>query len=180
MTTSPSPASISPSPSHGAFPSSLPRWRQFLSTLNWRRDPGYEQRIWQYEQRRIHYEQSEIEHEQRMMRHEQRMKQLENEIQQLDRENARLENLLSCVDRLCFPPESSSTPPPAIESDCEPSAVDGGAGMGGGGRILMRRCLRRSCDLPAAFLTIQSCLLSLDALTGADAPPSPAPSPSAP
>jgi len=55
------------------------------------------------------------------MLHEQRMKQLENEIQQLDRENARLENLLSCVDRLCFPPESSSTPPPAIESDCEPS-----------------------------------------------------------
>ncbi|MEB3266273.1 MAG: hypothetical protein VKN13_06640 [Cyanobacteriota bacterium] len=100
MTTSPSPASISPSPSNGAFPSSLPRWRQFLSMLNWRRDPAYEQR---------------------RIQHEQRMKQLEKEIEQLDRENARLETLLSCVDRLCFPPEFNSIPPPAIESDCESS-----------------------------------------------------------
>jgi len=61
--------------------------------LNWRRDPGYEQR----------------------------MKQLALETEQLDRENARLENLLSCVDRLCFPPESNSTPPPTIESDCDSS-----------------------------------------------------------
>jgi hypothetical protein len=82
--------------------------------LNWRCDPAYEQRIWQYEQH-------EMEHEQRRMLHEQRMKQLENDIQQLDLENARLENLLPCVDRLCFPPESNSTPPPAIESDCESS-----------------------------------------------------------
>ena len=72
--------------------------------LNWRRDPGYEQRMLNYEQRRI--------------QHEQRMKQLKNEIEQLDRENAKLENLLSCVDRLCFPPASNSTPPPTIESDC--------------------------------------------------------------
>ena len=31
--------------------SSLPRWRLWLSTLNWRRDPGYEQRMMQHEQR---------------------------------------------------------------------------------------------------------------------------------
>ena len=56
MTTSHSPAAASPSSSNGEYLSSLPRWRQFLSdlyntvrhldaTLNWRRDPGYEQRI---------------------------------------------------------------------------------------------------------------------------------------
>jgi len=37
-----------------------------LSTLNWRRDPGYEQRMLQFEQRK--------------MRHELRMRQLESEI----------------------------------------------------------------------------------------------------
>lgn len=47
--------------------------------------------------------------------------QIENEIEQLDRENARLETLISCVDRLCFPPESSSTPVPPTGSDCGPS-----------------------------------------------------------
>ena len=72
--------------------------------LNWRRDPGYEHR--------------KMLHEHRKMLHEQRMKQLESEIQQLDRENAKLESLLSCVDRLCFPHVSSSNPPPATESDC--------------------------------------------------------------
>ena len=82
-----------------------------MSMLNWRRDPAYEQRIWQYEQH-------EMQHK---MLHEQRMKQLEKEIEQLDRENARLETLLSCVDRLCFPRESSSIPQPSTKSDCEPS-----------------------------------------------------------
>ncbi|MFM9110062.1 MAG: hypothetical protein ACKOPN_05620 [Prochlorococcaceae cyanobacterium] len=69
-----------------------------MSMLNWRRDPDYKRRMKQLE--------SEIQ-------------QIEKEIEQLDREDARLETLLSCVDRLCFPPESNSTPPPAIESDCE-------------------------------------------------------------
>jgi len=42
---SPRPAAGAPSlsPSNGASPSSLPRWRSFLSMLNWRRDPDYEQ-----------------------------------------------------------------------------------------------------------------------------------------
>ncbi|MFN9530849.1 MAG: hypothetical protein ACK575_05275, partial [Cyanobacteriota bacterium] len=101
MTTSPSPAEPSRLSSNGASPSSLPRWRQWLSMLNWRRDPGYEQR---------------------KMQHDWRMKQLESDIlrvrsetEQLRQENAKLllhnakmQTLLSCVDQLCFPPESSS------------------------------------------------------------------------
>ncbi|MFM9101873.1 MAG: hypothetical protein ACKOPS_11305 [Cyanobium sp.] len=66
----------------------------------------------------LHYEQRRIQHEQRMKQLENETEQLENEIEQLDRENAKLENLLSCVDRLCFPPASNSTPPSPIESDC--------------------------------------------------------------
>jgi hypothetical protein len=69
MTTSHSPAAASPSSSNGEYLSSLPRWRQFLSTLNWRRDPGYELRMLQYEQRK--------------MQHELRMKQLKSEIEQI-------------------------------------------------------------------------------------------------
>ena len=77
MTTSPSPATPSSSSSNGASLSSLPRWRQFLlgacntarhlgATLNWRRDPGYEQRVIHYEQRKMHYEQRKMQHELRM------------------------------------------------------------------------------------------------------------------
>ena len=49
----PAPAVLAPSSSrsNGASGSLLPRWRSFLSTLNWRRDPGYEQRKMQHEQR---------------------------------------------------------------------------------------------------------------------------------
>jgi len=48
MTPSPSQqAPPSSSPSNGVSGSSLPPWRSFLSTLNWRRDPGYEQRMMQ-------------------------------------------------------------------------------------------------------------------------------------
>ena len=79
----------------------MPRWRQWLSTLNWR--PVREIEI-------------EIE-------------QIKKETEQLRRENARLRQLnakgralLSCVDQLCFPPESSSTPPQPTEPDCGPSS----------------------------------------------------------
>jgi len=79
-----------------------------LSTLNWRRDPGYEQSI--------------VLHEQRMKQLRSEIEQLEKEIEQLDRDNARLENLLSCVDQRCFPPESSLIPPLPTESDCGSSS----------------------------------------------------------
>ena len=76
--------------------------------LNWRRDPGYEQR---------------------KMQSEWRMKQIEKETEQLMRENARLRQLnakgralLSCIDQHCFPPECSSTPPQPTEPDCGPSS----------------------------------------------------------
>jgi type II secretory pathway component PulM len=72
--------------------------------LNWRRDPGYEQSIVLHEQRmnanRIAVERSK-----------ERTKQIEKEIEQLRQENARLKTLNASVRQLCFPPESSSTPP---------------------------------------------------------------------
>ena len=115
MTTSPSPATPCISSSNGESLSSLPRWRQFLSTLNWRRDPGYEQRVMHYEQRK--------------MRHELRMKQLENEISRvksdserieketelLRRENARARALSALIEQHCFPDDSNSTPLPPTE-----------------------------------------------------------------
>ena len=61
--------------------------------LNWRRDPGYEQR----------------------------MKKLESEILQLRRENAREKALSASIKRLCFPPESSLIPQTSIKPDSEPS-----------------------------------------------------------
>jgi hypothetical protein len=79
-----------------------------LSTLNWRRDPGYEQRVMQYEQRKIQYEQ-------RKMQHELRMKQLESEIEQLRRENARQRALSALIEQHCFPDESNSIPLPPTE-----------------------------------------------------------------
>jgi hypothetical protein len=68
------------------------------ATLNWRRDPGYEQR-------RMHYEQ-------RRMQHELRMKQLESEIELLRRENARERALSALIKQHCFPDDSNSTPLP--------------------------------------------------------------------
>ena len=79
----------------------MPRWRQLLSTLNWRRDPGYELRMLHYEQRK--------------MQHELRMKQLESEIEQLRRENAREKALSALIKQHCFPDESNSTPLPPTE-----------------------------------------------------------------
>ncbi len=108
MTTSPSPAAPCSSSSNGESLSSLPRWRQFLSTLNWRRDPGYELRVMQYEQRKIQYEQ-------RKMQHELRMKQLESEIEQLRRENARQRALSALIEQHCFPDDSISIPLPPTE-----------------------------------------------------------------
>jgi hypothetical protein len=50
------------------------------ATLNWRRDPGFEQRM-------LHYEQND---EQRMLQHEQRMKRLKSEIEQIEKETEQL------------------------------------------------------------------------------------------
>jgi type II secretory pathway component PulM len=75
--------------------------------LNWRRDPGYEQRM---NANRIAIERSK-----------ERTKQIEKEIEQLRQENARLKTLNASVRQLCFPPESSSIPQTPTASDCKPS-----------------------------------------------------------
>jgi hypothetical protein len=69
--------------------------------LNWRRDPGYEQR---------------------KMLSELRIRQIENETEQLRQENARGRQLLASIDALCFPPECSSTHPNPTEPDSRPSS----------------------------------------------------------
>ena len=72
MTTSPSQqASTSSSSSNGACGSSLPRWRLWLQTLNWRHNPDIEKQI----------NASKL-----------RTKQLENEIEQLRRESEQIES----------------------------------------------------------------------------------------
>jgi hypothetical protein len=70
--------------------------------LNWRRDPGYEQR---------------------KMLNELRIRQIENETEQLRQENARGRQLLASIDVLCFPPECSSTHPNPTEPDSRPSSL---------------------------------------------------------
>jgi hypothetical protein len=75
--------------------------------LNWRRDPGYEQRM---NNNRIAIERSK-----------ERTKLIEKEIEQLDHENAKEEALSDSIRRLCFPPESSSIPQTSIKPDSEPS-----------------------------------------------------------
>ncbi|MFM9047467.1 MAG: hypothetical protein ACKOOH_07390 [Cyanobium sp.] len=143
MTTSPSPDGPSSSTSTGASFSSLPQWRQFLSMLNWRRDPDYEQRKMQHEWRMKQLEIDIVQIEQESKRIEIETEQIEKETEQIEREteqikketellrqenarlrilNAKTQNLLSCVDQLCFPPGSNSTPPSPIEPDCRPSS----------------------------------------------------------
>jgi hypothetical protein len=41
---------------------------------------------------------------------------------QLEAESASWSALNASIQRLCFPPESSSTPPPPTEPDCGPSS----------------------------------------------------------
>ena len=107
----------------------MPRWRQFLSMLNWRRDPGYEQRKMQSEWRMKQIESEILRVRSDSEQIEERSKQIESETEQLRRENAKLKALnakgralLSCVDQHCFPPECSSTPPQPTEIDCGPSS----------------------------------------------------------
>ncbi len=86
-----------------------------MSMLNWRRDPGYEQRVMQHEQRMKQLE-SDI------LRVRSETEQLRQENDKLRLHNAKMQTLLSCVDQLCFPPESSSTLPTPTGPDCKPSS----------------------------------------------------------
>jgi molecular chaperone GrpE (heat shock protein) len=99
--------------------------------LNWRRDPDYEQRMnalairiqqtrneteeIKRETELIKIESAQIESETERIRRE--TEQIRRETERLRQENARLktlniktQSLLSSVDQLCFPPESSSIP----------------------------------------------------------------------
>ena len=101
----------------------------FLSMLNWRRDPDDEQLRQQSEWRmkQIDARMKQIERETWQIENE--TEQIKKETEQLRHENARLKllnaktrHLISCVDQLCFPPESSSNPAPPTASDCKPSS----------------------------------------------------------
>ena len=84
----------------------MPQWRLWLQTLNWRRDPGYEQRKIQHELRMKQLE-SEIEQS------KERTKQIEKETEQLRRENARLAELNAKLDVILFSSATNSSPPPS-------------------------------------------------------------------
>ncbi len=129
----PSPAAASQSSSNGASLSSLPRWRQFLSdlsntarhlgaTLNWRRDPGYEQRTRETEIAILRERQKRLHIEKQIEQIDERTKQIENETEQLKSENARERALSALIKQHCFPPESSSSPQKSTEPDCGPSS----------------------------------------------------------
>lgn len=75
--------------------------------LNWRRDPGYEQR--------------RIQHESRMKQLKSETEQIEKETEQLRRENAKQRALSALIRQHCFPDEFSSTPRPPIETDSSSS-----------------------------------------------------------
>lgn len=128
MTTSTSSPVPSGSTSNGAFGSSLPRWRLFLSelchtarhlgaTLNWHRDPGYEQRML-----RLRQETEQIKNDAEQIKSE--TEQIRRETEQLKHENARLRQLnargralLSCASQLCSLPESNSSPASSTAPD---------------------------------------------------------------
>jgi chromosome segregation ATPase len=103
--------------------------------LNWRRDPGYEQRKMQHELGKTQHELRMNDNRIAIERSKERTKQLEKEIlrvrsdreqiekeiEQLDHENAIEGALSDSIRRLCFPPESSSIPQTSTAPDYKPS-----------------------------------------------------------
>ncbi len=88
--------------------------------LNWRRDPGYEQRM---NENRIAIERSkerikQIESEILQVRND--SERIENDTEQLRQENAKEKALSASIKRLCFPPESSSIHQTPIELGSKP------------------------------------------------------------
>ena len=80
----------------------MPRWRQLLSMLNWRRDPDYESRM---NAKLIEIEQIRNDAER-----------IRKETEQLRRENKRLGELNSRMHAVLRSPDSSCSTPP--ETDC--------------------------------------------------------------
>jgi septal ring factor EnvC (AmiA/AmiB activator) len=77
--------------------------------------------------RQIERDIEQIERETKLIERETKLieretEQIEKETEQLRQDNAKTRHLISCVDQLCFPPESSSNPAPPTASDCKPSS----------------------------------------------------------
>jgi len=89
--------------------------------LNWRRDPGYEQRMMQHKQRMKQLESDILRVRSDRELIESEILQIEKETEQLRQENAREKALSALIRQRCFPPECSSIPPQATESGCESS-----------------------------------------------------------
>ena len=127
MTTSPSQqASASSSSSNGACGSSLPRWRLFLQTLNWRRNPDIERQISASKLRtkQLKSESAQIESEIEQLKSEslrvrREAEQIESEIEQIKKENARLAELNSRLDAIVFSSATNSTPTKPTPSESE-------------------------------------------------------------
>ena len=120
MTTSPSQrASTSSSSSNGACGSSLPRWRLFLQTLNWRRNPDIEKQInaSRLRTKQLRSESKLIEKEIEQLRSE--SLRVRSESEQIESENARLAELNSKLDAIVFSSATSSTPTKPTPSESE-------------------------------------------------------------
>jgi predicted nucleic acid-binding Zn-ribbon protein len=101
----------------------LPRWRQFLSMLNWRRDPDYERRMNALRIDRERIENDIVQVEKEIGRIENEILQIEKDTEQLRQENVRLKAsnararaLNALIRQRCFPPVSSSIPQPPTGS----------------------------------------------------------------
>ena len=120
MTTSPSQqASTSSSSSNGACGSSLPRWRLWLQTLNWRHNPDIEKQI---NASRLRTKQLETEIEQLRSESERlrtESSRVRSETEQIKKENARLAELNSKLDAIVFSSATSSTPMKPTPSESE-------------------------------------------------------------
>jgi FtsZ-binding cell division protein ZapB len=92
MSTSPVSAP-SASISKSDYLASLPRWRRWLSTLNWRP-------VVDYEIREIEFEHRRIAHEQRMKQLKKEDERLQKENEQLKKEDERLQKLDARLDEL--------------------------------------------------------------------------------
>jgi chromosome segregation ATPase len=92
--------------------------------LNWRRDPGYEQRMnalairiqkTRNETEQIKNEAEQIKKETEQIKRD--VERLRQENDRLRRLNLRTQSLLSSADQICFPPECSSIHPTPTDPD---------------------------------------------------------------
>jgi chromosome segregation ATPase len=111
--------------------------------LNWRRDPGYEQRMnalairiqkTRNETEQIKNETEQIKNEAEQIKNEaeqikKETEQIKRDVERLRQENDRLrrlnlrtQSLLSSADQICFPPECSSIHPTPTDPDSGPSS----------------------------------------------------------